>query len=68
MRNDARPIGPDAPPSPVSGEDAPEDTRDSVTHDRQSHIVNRDAGERAPRPGGRGPTMPTGESTLNTRT
>jgi hypothetical protein len=37
MRNDARPVGEDAHDKSPIGE------RESVTHDRQSHIVNRDA-------------------------
>jgi hypothetical protein len=76
MRNDARPIGEDAHTK------SPIDDRDSVTHDRQSHIVNRDAEEHARRVNrgvqeiehrvNRGaededPTMPTGDSTLNTK-
>jgi hypothetical protein len=42
MRNDARPIGEDQPGSPVGGEDA----RESVKHDRQSHVVNKEAEDR----------------------
>ena len=51
MRNDARPIGEDSPASPVSGHEEPaagrpsSDSRDSVAHGRQSHIVNRPAEE-----------------------
>jgi hypothetical protein len=51
MRNDARPIGEDSPASPVGGTQEPaaaqasSDSRDSVTHDRQSHVVNRPAEE-----------------------
>jgi hypothetical protein len=46
MRNDARPIGEDSPASPVGGDAEPvgnqetPDSRDSVKHDRQSHIVH----------------------------
>jgi hypothetical protein len=46
MRNDARPIGEDSPSSPVGGDAEPvanqeaPDSRDSVKHDRQSHIVH----------------------------
>jgi hypothetical protein len=43
MRNDARPIGEGA------HDKSPLDERESVTHDRQSHIVNRDADENASR-------------------
>ena len=42
MRNDARPIGEDQPRSPTGGDDA----RESVKHDRQSHVVNKEAEER----------------------
>ena len=51
MRNDARPIGEDSPASPVGGHEGPAagrpsaDNRDSIAHDRQSHIVNRRAEE-----------------------
>ena len=60
MRNDARPIGEDA------HDKSPIDERESVGHDRQSHIVNRRAEEDAKR---KQPdqTMPSDESTLNTR-
>jgi len=60
MRNDARPIGEDA------HDKSPIDERESVAHDRQSHIVNRRAEEDAKR---KQPdqTMPSDGSTLNTR-
>jgi len=51
MRNDARPIGEDSPASPVGGDAEPAanqeapDSRDSVTHDRQSHVVHPKAEE-----------------------
>jgi hypothetical protein len=54
MRNDARPIGEDSPASPVGGHEEPAadrtapDSRDSVAHDRQSHIVNPPAEENNP--------------------
>jgi len=92
MRNDARPIGEDAhDQSPVASHDPkavpesrPQDHRDPVTHDRQSHIVNQDAeaeaqrideidgdvdrDDRVNRDGvNEDPTMPTGDSTLNTK-
>jgi len=51
MRNDARPIGEDAgrqspvprvPSAPAARDrSAPSDPRARVTHDRESHIVNR---------------------------
>jgi hypothetical protein len=47
MRNDARPMGHDLPHDPVR--DRPADARESVTHDRKSHIVNRDAEDDAKR-------------------
>ena len=80
MRNDARPIGEDAhDQSPVASHDPnaarespPVDQRDSVTHDRQSHIANQDAEVDAQRRAYRDavnedPAMPTGDSTLNTK-
>jgi hypothetical protein len=71
MRNDARPIGEDAPDSPIGGENAPipaerPDSRDSHKHDRQSHIVNRDAGERQPKDDD-DPVMPSSDASLNTK-
>lgn len=44
MRNDARPVGEEAHErSPLDGRQSPDDPRESVTHDRQSPIVNREA-------------------------
>ena len=64
MRNDARPIGEDNP----LGADPQSDARESVTHDRQSHIVNQDAADNAAREDADvDPVMPTGDSTLNTK-
>jgi hypothetical protein len=80
MRNDARPIGEANPlessreprsaiPNPQSGvRDSTDDGRESVTHDRQSHIVNRGAQENARRDDADlDPVMPTGDSSLNTK-
>jgi len=65
MRNDARPIGHDAEPKSPLAED---DGRDAVTHDRQSHIVNRETEEIAKRDDADvDPVMPTGDSTLKTK-
>jgi hypothetical protein len=67
MRNDARPIGEGSPASPLGGDGLP-DNRESVTHDRQSHIVNREAEDEARRGDDDAePTLPTGDSTLNTK-
>jgi hypothetical protein len=69
MRNDARPMGEEGHDrSPNDSHENPTDGRDSVAHDRQSPVVNRDA----PRDAARDdhdvePTMPTGDSTLNTK-
>jgi len=66
MRNDARPIGEDSPASPIGGQST--DERDSITHDRQSHVVNNEAEDDAKRHDHDiEPTMPTGDSTLNTK-
>jgi hypothetical protein len=74
MRNDARPVGEDSPASPVGGDLEPaadqpsSDSRDSHKHDRQSHIVHPRAEEDARRDDhDTDPTMPTGDSTLNTK-
>jgi hypothetical protein len=71
VRNDARPIGEDSPASPVGGDedvDRERDSRDSHKHDRQSHIVHPRAEEEARREDRDGDaTMPTGDSTLNTK-
>jgi hypothetical protein len=62
MRNDARPIGYDQPPS-----DPLRDTRDSLKHDRQSPIVNPPAEEDARHDNrNNDPALPTGDSTLKT--
>lgn len=72
MRNDARPIGEDLPQNPLGedqppGEPAP-DARDSIKHDRQSHIVHPAAEKDARRRGDDvESTIPTGDSTLNTK-
>jgi hypothetical protein len=70
MRNDARPIGTDSHnQSPVTGHQSSEDERDSVTHDRQSHIVNRQPEDYPTRDtvDDLDQTMPTGDSTLRTK-
>lgn len=70
MRNDARPIGHDAQEEGRSrGPHSREaDTRESVAHDRQSHIVNRGEEEQARRDDADvDPVMPAGDSTLKTR-
>ena len=69
MRNDARPIGEDSPSSPLGGDDAVDhegDSRDQHKHDRQSHIVHPRTEEDARR-NDDDATMPTGDSTLNTK-
>ena len=66
MRNDARPIGED---NPHEGSHDPRvsDARESVTHDRQSHVVNEDATETGRRDDAdHDPALPTGDSTLRT--
>jgi hypothetical protein len=64
MRNDARPIGHDvADESPIANDDP----RDSVAHQRESHVVNKRAAEDAQRDDADvDPVMPTGDSTLKT--
>jgi hypothetical protein len=65
MRNDARPIGESAGhQSPIEKEQ--HDSRDSVAHDRESHIVNREAEERQPAESD-DPVMPSSDSALNTK-
>jgi hypothetical protein len=67
MRNDARPIGEDNPLG-ESEDSRVSDARESVTHDRQSHVVNQGAAENATRDDADiDPVMPTGDSTLNTK-
>jgi hypothetical protein len=71
MRNDARPIGEHAPVSPTGGDERPvpserPDSRDTVAHGRQSHIINQSAENREPdQPGD--PVMPQNDQTLNTK-
>ncbi len=61
---------PDAPNQnnlPPRGESQGDDSRDSVTHGRQSHIVNERAEKDARRDhADTDPVMPTGDSTLKT--
>jgi hypothetical protein len=71
MRNDARPIGEASPASPVGGDVSPipserPDSRGSVKHDRQSHIVNEAAEKREP-DSADDPVMPQNDATLKTR-
>jgi hypothetical protein len=63
MRNDARPLGEDAHTK------SPIDEHDSVTQNRQSHIVNRHAEEDAPRErdDAEDKVLPADDSTLNTK-
>ena len=71
MRNDARPVGEHAPASPVGGDERPipserPDSRDTVAHGRESHIINRPAEEREPdQPDD--PVMPQSDATLNAK-
>lgn len=68
MRNDARPVGHDQSPVPHAEEDETRDPRDSVTHGRESHVVNRAAADNARRADADvDPTLPTGDSTLPTK-
>ena len=71
MRNDARPIGEGSPASPVGGDEVVNretDSRATHKHDRQSHIVHPRAEEDAVRSDrDSDATMPTGDSTLNTK-
>jgi hypothetical protein len=70
VRNDARPIGEGSPASPVGGKDVVNreaDSRDLHKHGRESHIVHRRAEEDALRDRDSEATMPTGDSTLNTK-
>lgn len=71
MRNDARPIGEEIgrqAPVPEDRSDPDRDPRDSVTHGRQSHIVNKKGEDEAHRRDADvDPVMPTGDSSLRTR-
>jgi hypothetical protein len=53
MRNDARPIGQDAPASPVGGRrsrgsDQRPDGRDSAARDRQPHVIHKSPDDTEP--------------------
>jgi hypothetical protein len=75
MRNDARPIGERSPASPVGGTEQPiarerrsipgeqSDSRESVTHHRESHVVNPDAERNEPSEPG-DPVMPSSDSSV----
>jgi hypothetical protein len=66
MRNDARPIGHDAA-DPMQGP-SEGDARESVTHDRQSHVVNEGAEQDARRRDrDTDPVMPANDSTTRTK-
>ena len=66
MRNDARPVGHDAPRDPV-GASGP-DARESVTHDRQSHVVNPRAEQDMRRDDADvDPALPADDATLKTK-
>jgi hypothetical protein len=71
VRNDARPVGEGSPASPIGGDEVVNretDSRDRHTHDRQSHIVHPRTEDDARRKDlDIDPTMPTGDSTLNTK-
>ena len=71
MRNDARPIGEHSPASPVGGHEPPieserPDSRDTVAHGRESHIIHREAEERQPN-APEDPVTPSSDSSLNTK-
>jgi hypothetical protein len=62
MRNDARPVGEDA------HDQSPIDERDSVAHDRQSHVINKRAEDDERRDDADiDPVMPADDSTLRTK-
>jgi len=71
MRNDARPIGEGSPHSAyeeVPARSGSKDGRESVTHDRGSHVVDKPAEEAEQRrDADADPVMPAGDSTLNTK-
>ena len=74
MRNDARPVGVEAhDQSPLASDEVPGsaaqpgDARDTVTHDRQSHIVNEGAERDQRGSGNDDPTMPSSDASLNTK-
>jgi hypothetical protein len=68
MRNDARPVGHDAPGDPAGAPDHASDARASVTDDRPSHIVNRRAADDRRRDDvDADPALPAGDATLKTK-
>jgi hypothetical protein len=77
MRNDARPIGEDAsgqspvPSHPAShdpGEPAPDRRDRVVSHDRRTHVVNRQSDDNLRRKDTDiDPVMPAGDATLKTK-
>jgi hypothetical protein len=53
MRNDSRPIFKDSPASPVGGQSKGDagrqpDSRDTIAHGRESHIVHEETEKRQP--------------------
>jgi len=67
MRNDSRPIFEHSPASPIGGEDRPipgerPDSRDTIPHGRESHIVHQESAKNDP-DGPRDPVTPSSDST-----
>jgi hypothetical protein len=68
MRNDARPTGTDSHRSPFVNRQPSDDEPPLVSRDPVSNVVNRAADERTRRDRpDTDPTMPAGNSTLNTK-
>jgi hypothetical protein len=72
MRNDSRPIFEHSPASPIGGsEERPieserPDSRDTIAHGRESHIVHQESEQNEP-DDPRDPVMPASDASLNTK-
>jgi hypothetical protein len=71
MRNDSRPIFEHSPASPIGGEDRPmpderPDSRDTIPHGRESHIVHQESEKNAP-DGPQDPVTPSSDSTARSK-
>ena len=72
MRNDSRPLGEQSPGSPFGGpEDRPieserPDSRDTIAHGRESHIIHPETERNEPSEPD-DPVMPQNDATLKTR-
>jgi hypothetical protein len=71
MRNDSRPIFKDSPASPIGGDEPPidsekPDSRDTVAHGRESHLVHQETEKDQPK-GPRDSVTPSSNAAPNAK-